>query len=202
MVRLEKIEYKPIPVRDLLVQMKNISELMIDLAYSAALFDSLELAEEVLELEKRVDTLAYILEMNAMLAARDAEDAEALVGVYSVAAAADKISDAAADIAGIVLRDIGVHPIVREAFQRVEERLARAEVDPSSILVRHRLRELKLAAKIGVDIIAIRRKGDWIINPKGDETINEEDILIARGAPLGIEELKGLARGTIQKLEG
>jgi len=189
-------------VRDLLVQMKDISELMIDLAYSAALFDSLELAEEVLELEKRVDTLAYILEMNAMLAARDAEDAEALVGVYSVAAAADKISDAAADIAGIVLRDIGVHPIVREAFQRVEERLARVEVDPSSILVRHRLRELKLAAKIGVDIIAIRRKGDWIINPKGDETINEEDILIARGAPLGIEELKGLARGTIQKLEG
>jgi len=201
MVRLEKIEYKPMPVRDLLLQMKDISELMIDLAYSAALFHSRELAEEVLELEKRVDTLAYILEMNAMLAARDAEDAEALVGVYTVAAAANKISDAAADIAGIVLQEIGVHPIVREAFQKVEERLTRAEVDPNSILVGQRLRELELASKIGVDIIAIRRKGEWIINPKGDETINEKDILIARGAPLGIEEIKGLAGGTIQKLE-
>lgn len=201
MVRLEKIEYKPMSVRDLLVEMKDISELMIDLAYSAALFHSQELAEEVMELERHVDTLAYILEMNAMLAARDAEDAEALVGVYTVAAAANKISDAAADIAGIVLREIGVHPIVREAFRKVEERLSRAEVDPSSVLAGQRLGKLELAAKIGVDIIAIRRKGEWIINPKGDQMINEEDILIARGAPLGIEELRGLAGGTIQKLE-
>lgn len=201
MVRLEKIEYKPMSVRDLLVEMKDISELMIDLAYSAALFHSQELAEEVMELERHVDTLAYILEMNAMLAARDAEDAEALVGVYTVAAAANKISDAAADIAGIVLREIGVHPIVREAFRKVEERLSRAEVDPSSVLAGQTLRKLELAAKIGVDIIAIRRKGEWIINPKGDQIINEEDILIARGAPLGTEELKGLAGGTIQKLE-
>ena len=174
---------------------------MIDLAYSAALFHSHELAEEVLELEKRVDTLTYILGMSTMLAARDAEDAEALIGVYTVATAADKISDAAADIATIVLQKIGIHPIVREAFEKVEERLARAKVYSSSILVGRILRELELAARIGVDIIAIRRKGEWIINPEEDETIDKEDVLIARGAPLGVEELKGLAEGTIQKFE-
>jgi uncharacterized protein with PhoU and TrkA domain len=201
MVRLEKTEYKPRPVRNLLIEIKNLSELMIDLAYSAALFHSHELAEEVLELENRVDTLTYILGMNAMLAARDAEDAEALIGVYVVATAADKISDAAADIATIVLQKIGIHPIVREAFQKVEERLARAKVEFSSILAGHKLKELELAAKIGVDIIAIRRKGEWIINPKDNETIDREDVLIARGAPMGIEELKELADGTIQKFE-
>lgn len=202
MVRLEKIEYKPMPVRDLLVEMKDISELMIDLAYSAALFHSRELAEDVLELEDHVDTLAYILGMNAMLAARDAEDAEALVGVSVVAAAANKISDAAADIAAIVLQEIGIHPIVREAFQKVEERLARTEVKPSSILVGQKIGELELAAKIGVDIIAIRRGKKWIINPKEDDAVDMEDVLVARGAPLGIEEFKGLADGTVQKLEG
>jgi uncharacterized protein with PhoU and TrkA domain len=201
MVRLEKIEYKPMPVRDLLVEMKDISELMIDLAYSAALFHSRELAEDVLELEEHVDTLAYVLDMNAMLAARDAEDAEALVGVSVVAAAANKISDAAADIAAIVLQEIGIHPIVREAFQKVEERLARTEVKPISILVGQRLGELELATKIGVDIIAIRREKKWIINPKDDEAVHEEDVLVARGAPLGIEEFKGLADGTVRKLE-
>jgi len=201
MVRLEKIEYKPMPVRDLLVEMKDISELMIDLAYSAALFHSRELAEDVLELEEHVDTLAYILGMNAMLAARDAEDAEALVGVSVVAAAANKISDAAADIAAIVLQEIGIHPIVREAFQKVEERLARTEVKPSSILVGQKLGELELAAKIGVDIIAIRRGKKWIINPKEEEIVHKEDVLVARGAPFGIEEFKGLADGTVQKLE-
>jgi len=202
MVRLEKIEYKPISVRDLLVEMKDLSELMIDLAYSAALFDSRALAEEVIELEKRVDTLAYILDMNAMIAARDAKDAEALVGVSVVATAADKISDAAGDIAIIVLREIGIHPIVREAFEKVEERLTRAEVKPGSVLAKKQLGEMELAAKMGVDIIAIRRNKEWIINPKDDERIEEGDVLIARGAPLGIKELEGLAEGTLQVLEG
>lgn len=196
MVVLKKIEYRPRPVRDLLVEMKDLSELMIDLAYSAALFHNRELAEEVLELEEHVDTLAYILDMNAMLAVRDAEDAEALVGVSVVASAADKISDAAADIAVIVLREIGVHPIVREAFEKVEERLTRAEVKSNSILVGQKLGELELTARIGVDVIAIRRGKEWIINPKEDEIIEKGDVLIARGAPMGIEEVKKLAEGT------
>jgi len=201
LTELEKIEYKPVSVREALTEMKDLSEIMIDLAYSAALFHSRELAEEVLELEKRVDYLAYMLDMNAMLAARDAEDAESLIGVTTVAAATDKISDAAADIAAIVLKEIGIHPIVREAFEKVEERLARAEVKPNSIFINKKLGELELAAKIGVDIIAIRRRKEWIIDPSEDETILEGDVLIARGAPLGVDELKGLAEGKIREME-
>jgi uncharacterized protein with PhoU and TrkA domain len=181
--------------------MKDLSEIMIDLAYSAALFHSRELAEEVLELEKRVDYLAYMLDMNAMLAARDAEDAESLIGVTTVAAATNKISDAAADIATIVLKEIGIHPIVREAFEKVEERLIRAEVNPASLFVNKKLGDLELAAKIGIDIIAIRRRKEWIIDPSEDEAILEGDVLIARGAPLGVDELKGLAEGKIKEME-
>ena len=200
MVEFEKVEYRAVSVRDLLVEMKDLSELMIDLAYSAALFHSRELAEEVLELEKHVDELTYFLDMNAMLAARDAEDAESLAGVSKVAKAADKISDAAADIATIVLKEIGIHPIVREVFKKVEEQLTRAELKPNSILIGQKLGELELAAKIGVDVIAIRRRRKWIINPDEKEAFKEGDTLIARGAPSGIEELEKLARGEIQKL--
>jgi len=201
MAKLEKIKYKPVPVRDLIVEMKDLSELMIDLAYSAALFNSRALAEEVMGLERRVDTLAYLLDMSAMLAARDAKDAESLVGVSVVAAATDKISDAAADIAAIVLREIGVHPIVREAFERVEERLTRVEIKPDSILAGKRLRELELAAKMGVDIIVIRRGEELIVNPKENEMIKSGDIITARGAQMGVEEFEGLAEGTIRTLE-
>ncbi len=202
MVKPEKIEYKPISARDLLIEMKDLSELMIDLAYSAALFNSKALAEEVLELEKRVDTLAYLLDMNVMIAARDAEDAEHLVGVLAVASAADKISDAAADIASIVLQNIGVHPLVRQVFEKVEEHLVRVQIEPVSILAGTIIKELELAAKIGVDVIAIRRNKEWIINPKGNEKLNKGDILIARGAPHGVQELEGLAGGAIRMLEG
>lgn len=200
MTEPEKIEYKPISVREALTEMKDLSEIMIDLAYSAALFHSRELAEEVLELEKRVDYLAYMLDMSAMLAARDAEDAESLIAVTTVAVATDKISDAAADIATIVLREIGIHPIVREAFEKVEERLARAEVKPRSIFVHKKLGDLELAAEIGVDIIAIRRLMEWIIDPSEDETILEGDVLIARGAPLGVDQLKDLAEGKLKEI--
>ncbi len=198
MVKLEKIEYKPIPVRDLLVEIKDLSELMIDLAYSAALFDSKELAEEVLELEERVDTLAYLLDMNVMIAVRDAQDAEHLVGVSAVASAADQISDAAADIATLVTRNIGIHPIVREAFEKVEEHLIRVRLAPESLLVGRALDELELAARIGVDVIAIRRSKQWIIDPDNTR-LEEGDVLFARGAPGGIDEMKGLAEGTVRE---
>jgi len=195
-----KIEYRPISVREALTEMKDVSEIMIDLAYSAALFNSHELAEEVLELEKRVDYLAYIIDMNTMLAARDAEDAKHLIAVTTVAAATNKISDAAADIAAIVLKEIGIHPIVRKAFEQVEERLARAIVKPNSILVKKKLGDLELAAKIGVDVIAIRRQLEWTIDPSEEERIVEGDVLIARGAPHGVDELKALAAGKIKEM--
>jgi len=201
MPHFEKVEYKPIPVRELFLEMKNLSELMIDLAYSAALFNDKELAEDVLELENRVDTLAYLLDMTIMIAARDPDDAEALTGVSTVASAADKISDAAADIAAIVLQNIGVHPIVSEVFEKVEERLTRAKVNEASVLVGKQIGKLDLAARMGVDIIAIRRNKDWIIDPKESEQIESGDFLIARGAPLGIREFRELAEGKLLRLE-
>ena len=196
-----KIEYRPISVREALTEMKDVSEIMIDLAYSSALFNSHELAEEVMELEKRVDYLDYIINMNTMLATRDAEDAKHLTAVTTVAAATNKISDAAADIAAIVLKDIGIHPIVRKAFEQVEERLARAIVRRDSILVNKKLGDLELAARIGVDVIAIRRNREWTIDPEDEEKIKDDDVLIVRGAPHGVDEIKDLASGKLKKMD-
>jgi len=201
MPHFEKIEYQPIPVRELLLEMKNLSELMIDLAYSAALFNDKDLAEDVLALESRVDTLAYLLDMEIMVAARDPKDAEALIGVSIVAAATDKISDAAGDIAAIVTRNIGVHPIVGEIFEKVEERLMQATVKENSKIVGKKIGALELAARMGVDIIAIRRNKDWIINPDETERVFLGDVLITRGAPIGITAFKNLAEGQPAKLE-
>lgn len=199
MPALEKVKYRSVPVRDLFLEMKNLSELMIDLAYSAALFNDRELAEEVMELENRVDTLDYLLEMTLMIAARDAHDAEALAGVSAAASAADKISDAAADIAAIVTQNIGVHPIVSQVFEKVEERLMQAKVSSDSSLVGKRVGDLDLAARMGVDIIAVRRDKDWIINPQKTEKIQSEDVLIVRGVQSGIREFKELAEQKLQR---
>jgi uncharacterized protein with PhoU and TrkA domain len=202
MPHFEKIEYKPIPVRELLLEMKNLSELMIDLAYSAALFNDKDLAEDIMELEARVDTLAYLLDMEIMVAARDAKDAEALIGVSIVAAATDKISDAAADIAAIVTQDIGVHPIVSTIFEKVEKQLTKATVKEGSVIAGKQIGKLDFAPRMGVDIIAIRRNKDWIIDPKDSERVLRGDVLITRGAPQGVKDFKELVESSLAKLEG
>jgi uncharacterized protein with PhoU and TrkA domain len=200
MPRFEKIEYKPIPVRELLLEMKNLSELMIDLAYSAALYNDKDLAEDVLALESRVDTLAYLLEMEIMVASRNPKGAEAMVGISIVASSTNKISDAAADIAAIVTRNIGVHPMVGQIFEKVEEHLMKVTVKPNSTIVKKTIDELDLAPRMGIDIIAIRRNKDWILDPKGKERVFQGDVLITRGAPSGIEAFKDLAEGELAKL--
>ncbi|MEM1543693.1 MAG: TrkA C-terminal domain-containing protein [Candidatus Bathyarchaeia archaeon] len=200
MRRKERVRYQPISVREILLEMKNLSELMIDLAYSAALFNDRDLAEDVIELEEKVDTLAYLLNMGIMIAARDAEDAKILSGVAKVASAADKISDAAGDIAAIVLQDIGVHPIITEIFERVEERLARIKIQEGSPIIGNKLGDLD-PVSMGIDIISIRRNRDWIINPKDSEIIMPGDIIIVRGTQSGINEFREKSGEEITKVE-
>jgi uncharacterized protein with PhoU and TrkA domain len=199
MNKFERIEYTPVSVRETLILMKDISELMIDLAYSAALFNNRELAEEVMELEKKMDTLVYILNMNLMLAARDKEDAESLAGVAKVGSLTNSISDAAADVAGIVLNNIEIHPIVREVFQRAEEHLTRTNVTENSVFGGRTVNDLNLAAEVGADIIAIRRGKHWMINPE-KEMIMPGDMLVARGTASGLQKVGKAARGETQEL--
>jgi uncharacterized protein with PhoU and TrkA domain len=199
MSEIERVEYTPVSVRETLIMMKDISELMIDLAYSAALFNNRELAEEVTELEEKMDSLVYVLNMNLMLAARDKADAESLAGVAKVGALTNNISDAAADIAGIVLNDIGIHPIVREVFQRTEEHLARVQVSETSVLAGKTVNDLDLASKVGADIIAVRRGKHWMINPE-KEIVLPEDILLARGTAMGLKSLVKAARGEVDEI--
>ena len=185
MERVRRIRYKAVPVRDTLIEMKNISEMMIDLAYSAALLDNKALAEEVTQLEKRMDDLVYLLNMNLMLSARNRNDAEALAGVQRVGALTNVISDAAGDIAALVLRGIKVHPVAREVFERTEENLDHANIVEGSILEGKSVDELHLARRIGADIIAIRRGEHWLINP-GKEVLMPEDVIVARGNQEGL----------------
>ncbi|MBD3206267.1 potassium channel protein [Candidatus Bathyarchaeota archaeon] len=197
---VERIEYRPVSVRETLIQMKDISELMIDLAYSAALFNNKALAEEVIQLEKRMDDLVYVLSMNLMLAASDKNDAETLAGGSKIGNLTNNISDAAADIAGLVLNDIRVHPIVREVFKRAEEHLARMLIAENSWITGKTIYGLDLAAEVGVDIIAIRRGEHWFINPD-KELLMPEDVILARGTASGLEKLKRIATGEAESFD-
>ena len=92
----EGIEYEPTSVKELLTEMKDVSELIVDLASSAVLIDSREIGEEVRHLESKMDKLKYQIRLASMLADRTVDESEQLTGILQVASAAETIANAAA----------------------------------------------------------------------------------------------------------
>lgn len=181
-----EVEYEPVSVKEVLAEMKDTAELLIDLSYSAVLLGSKEVAEEVLELEERMDILQLQARMSLLMAARNTEDAEALAPVLGVVGAAEKISDAAGDIAKVVLEEVGLPDAMRAAIPEAVETLVRAEVGADSPLSGQSLGALNLETRTGVRVLAVRRRGDWLLNPDRDTALKPEDVALLRGPDEGI----------------
>jgi len=180
------VEYEPISVKAVLAEMKDTAELLIDLSYSAVLHGSDEVAAEVLELEERMDVLQLQARMSLLMAARSPEDAEALAPVLGVVGAAEKISDAAGDIAKVVLEDIGVPEAMRTAIPEAVETVVRGQVAADSDYTGETLGGLNLETETGVRVIAIRRAGEWIVNPDRNTTLEPADVILLRGTELAL----------------
>jgi len=175
------IKYEPVSVKDVLIELKDTAELLIDLAYSAVLLRSNELAAEVIRLEHRMDYLEIRAQMSLLMAARNPADAEQLAPVLGIVAATDQISDAAGDIAKIILEDIGLPDAMRAALPEAVETLLRGEVDAGSAYAGRTLGEIDLESETGIRVIALRRGDDWLLNPGSDTTIKANDIALLRG---------------------
>jgi uncharacterized protein with PhoU and TrkA domain len=190
-----KIKYEPKSVRELLTEMKDTSDLMIDLAYAALLFESDEIADSVHELEGRMDELMYRIRTIAAISARNVREAERITGILQVASAAEEISDATGDMVDLIRREIDIHPVVREAIAKADEKLAKIGVAKGSVLGGKKFFELKLPSSIGVWVLAIKRGREWIVGPSRELEVLAGDVLIARGPLDGIGILSRMAGG-------
>jgi len=178
-------------IKDCLIEMKNLSSLMVDLAFSSVVYDSEDIADEVYILEEKMDELTLKVKKLALRAAKYEENPEKLLSIIEMATINEQISDSAYEIADLVLRDVEPHPIIRKIMHDVDEEIGRIKVNKGSILIGQPLKQLKLPTKVGVRLIAIKRGGRYIYNPSKDEKIEEGDILIAVGS--GIDRLRELS---------
>ncbi|MGD2248656.1 MAG: TrkA C-terminal domain-containing protein [Candidatus Methanofastidiosia archaeon] len=186
-------------LKEIFIEMKDISELMVDLAYSSVLFDSEAIADEVSDLEKTMDELNHQLIIRALLASRTKEDAEQISEILNVAAAINDISDHAQNISEIVARDLNIHNVIRESLQHTDEKIFRALLEEHSQLVGITIRESELASRIGVTVIAVRRGKKWVYNPRKSFVFYNGDTLIARGTEEGKLIFKEIAKGRRSK---
>ncbi|AIS31393.1 MAG: potassium channel family protein [Methanobacterium formicicum] len=185
----------PKSIKDILIEMKNMSELMVDLAYSALLFNSKDAAEEVIKLENKVNRLNYEIKKESLLAARTVEDAEKLTALLEVGEAAETIADSAKDIADLVLKGMKPHPVFKMVMEESDEVIMRVKISEGSELIDKSLGELLLATRTGMTVIAIRRNESWIYGPDKNTMISAGDALIVKGNETGGSLLTQLASG-------
>ena len=190
-------EYQPVSFKDVLIEMKDVSELMVDLSYSAILFDNKEIALEVINLEESMNKLVYQARIQSTLSARRFEEAEAMSGMLQVAEAAERIANSASDMAMLILKDIKFPAKLKRVFPEAEEVVTRVIVSQGSELAGSTLGELKVQSTTGMQVIAIRRGRGWIYDPGKTTRIEAEDILISRGPEAGADILSMMA-GTVE----
>jgi uncharacterized protein with PhoU and TrkA domain len=187
------MDEEPRTVKDLLVEAKDASELMVDLAYAAVFFEDEKLAREVERLEERMNGHLRRLRQLAMLAARSPEDAEAMAGVLWIASAVEKIGDAASDIARVVAARLGIPDALRPDLRHADEMTARVKVRDGAAVTGRSLRELSLPTETGMWVMAIRSGIDWRFDPGPDDVLSEADVLLVRGPEDGVALIRELA---------
>ena len=189
------MEYTPTSVKDLLVEMKDISEHIVDLAYAAVVFDSDDLATEVRKLEERMDYLRYQIRMIALMASRTKEDAERLAGILQVASAAETISNGAGDIVDLLEQRIEARPFLPFVLGEGDEKLRALQVEEGSTMVGQAIGDLRVETETGMRIISLRRGRRWIYDPEGEAVLRSGDLLVLRGTEHGFQRLGQYARG-------
>lgn len=181
---------------DIVLEIKDKSELMVDLAYSSVLYDNKTIAEEVYDLENLVDNLYRTLQKKSLEDVKNGEHSidDALI-LLRIAHAGEQIADAAQEIADVELRDVESHPILKMSIRESDVVFTRVEVDSQSILCGKTLGQLKLASETGMMVIAMRHKDKWLYGPNKNTKIDLHDILFAKGPEDGEKHLIELAKG-------
>ena len=198
---------KPRTVREILLEMKNASELAVSLSYAALMYGDKEIAEEVLELEDKLDRLRYELAVRTILAGRSLEDARELAAILEVGIAVDSISDAVGDLAKLVKKGVPLHPSIVRALEEFGEIVAVVRVARGSPIAGMRARDLYHPSRLaGCDLLAVKREGRWIFDYPDDLVVREGDVLLLEGTEEGIRAVRELAaappRPSLRELRG
>ena len=177
---------------DTLVEMKNISETSIGLAYSALVLRDRSLAREVRSLEERLDEMKVSLQTWVLRAAADNIDPSQLRGLLHLAEAAEDLGDQALQIAGPVLDQEDVHPVLALALGDTDDVVVQVPVAPGSTADDATLGSLALAVDPGYHVLAVRRATEYIYNPGKTVALRAGDELLASGPEEGRQRLAAL----------
>ena len=192
---ISKLDHVDMSVRELLTEMKDTSEIIVDLAYASLMYNSENMANRVRELELEMDDLKFAIRYKALLSSRTKEDARQLSGLLEVASAADRISGAASDIVSLLRFPPEKRPLITDILLESDERIRMVRVKNESTMVGNTIGRLAVEANTGCKIIAIKNRHGWTYDPEDDMKIRANDDIVVRGTDDGADLLTQYAAG-------
>lgn len=168
-------------VLDYLIDMRDLTALIVDLSYSAVLLDDKDLAKDVIELERKINHLKMEVQLKTILSRLPPEEAEGMVAVLQLAENTEQISNRARANAEMVLKGMKKHPLIKEALTSGDTGIYKEAVKPDAALVGKRLEELNLIEAAGMQLLAIKKKDGWHYMPTEANRIEGGDILLMTG---------------------
>ncbi len=170
---------------DVLVEMKNLSEAAVGLAYSALVLADRGLAAEVCHLEDRLDEMKENLELWVLRSAGDNIDPAALRGLLHLAEAAEDLGDQAQAMVWLIEKEEKLHPILGIALGEADEVVVRYPIAAGSAAEESTLSDLQWNVEPGFTVLAIRRGGRYVYRPRGKNRLLAGDEIIASGPDEG-----------------
>jgi uncharacterized protein with PhoU and TrkA domain len=170
---------------DVLVEMKNISEAAVGLAYSALALRDRGLAAEVDHLADRLDEMKDHLQLWVLRASKNDADPSPLRGLLQLSHVAEELGDQANQMVCLIREDWEFHPVLTMALGESDVVVLRVPVAEQCEALGQTMAEMQLDIEPGFHVLAIRRGGRYLYRPRSFVEFKAGDELIVSGPPEG-----------------
>jgi uncharacterized protein with PhoU and TrkA domain len=175
-----------------LVEMKNISEAAVGLAYSALALRDNGLAAEVGHLADRLAEMKDHLQLWVLRASANDLDPSPLRGLLQLSHAAEMIGSQANQMVWLLEEDLDMHPVLAMALGESDVVVMRVPIREGSTADGSTIARMELGIEPGFHVLAIRRGGRYLYRPRGYVAFEAGDELIATGPSEGRARLAEL----------
>ena len=177
---------------DTVIEMKDLSEVAVGLAYSALVFKDRSLAAEVLQLEDRLDEMKERLELWVLRCAQDDIEPSKLRGLLHLAEAAEDLGNQAKQMVWLVERAEEFHEVLEMALGDTDDVVILMPVAEASTVSGKKLGEIELSTESGFQVLALERSGRYVYRPQASATLGPGDRVLAYGPEEGQSVLANL----------